>query len=276
MKLSEAKKPIGAVLGIAISVLLGISGILLCISCLSIYRSAETNMFTYEKIGEAFSKIAVPIFITLAAIVLGIAFICFERLSDTDSKEKIKPHKNPKAALAALVKRTDMSNAKEEEKAKVAKERDLRRTLKTVNITLCTLSALLPPIYLLNPVLYLGTTSAEVSGEVLYCLLFYIVCLLPLTVFNLLYTVLSNHSIERESAILKSIIKNNTNSKAEKSAEYSETPNTTKKKKPLLLCLKIAIFATAFVLIILGIANEGMQDVWKKGAEICAECIGLG
>ncbi len=273
MKLS---KPIGTVLGIVTSILLALSGILLCISCLSIYRSAEANMFTYEKIGEAFSKIAVPIYITLAAIALGAIYLCYTRLSSDGEKEKLKVRKNLKATVAALAKRVDTEKLPEDTKATLAKERDLRRTLKLVNTTLCVLSAVLPPIYLLNPELYLGTTSSEVSAEVLYCFLFYLVCLLPLAVYNLLYTILAERSLTKEAELLKSIVKNSTNSTSAQEARPQQKAIFYKNKKAIILCLQIAIFATAGAFIILGIFNGGMQDVWKKAAEICAECIGLG
>ena len=40
--------------------------------------------------------------------------------------------------------------------------------------------------------------------------------------------------------------------------------------------LRIVIFILAIVLIILGVRNGGLDDVFAKGAAICTECIGLG
>lgn len=34
--------------------------------------------------------------------------------------------------------------------------------------------------------------------------------------------------------------------------------------------------AAAVLLIVLGVLNGGMQDVFVKAAKICSECIGLG
>ncbi len=43
-----------------------------------------------------------------------------------------------------------------------------------------------------------------------------------------------------------------------------------------LTLLRISIFAVAILLIVLGVANGGMKDVWEKAIRICSECIGLG
>ena len=40
--------------------------------------------------------------------------------------------------------------------------------------------------------------------------------------------------------------------------------------------VRIALYAVAMVLIVLGIHNGGMRDVLIKAINICTECIGLG
>ncbi len=40
--------------------------------------------------------------------------------------------------------------------------------------------------------------------------------------------------------------------------------------------LRIVILVLAVVLIILGVQNGGLEDVFAKGAAICTECVGLG
>ena len=42
------------------------------------------------------------------------------------------------------------------------------------------------------------------------------------------------------------------------------------------LYLRAAIIALAVAMIVLGILNGGLDDVFAKGAAICTECIGLG
>ena len=40
--------------------------------------------------------------------------------------------------------------------------------------------------------------------------------------------------------------------------------------------LRILILVLAVILIVLGILNGGLEDVFSKGAVICTECVGLG
>lgn len=39
---------------------------------------------------------------------------------------------------------------------------------------------------------------------------------------------------------------------------------------------RVALYALAFLLLILGVGNQGMRDVLVKAIQICTECIGLG
>lgn len=57
-------------------------------------------------------------------------------------------------------------------------------------------------------------------------------------------------------------------------------PRPVKKRKPAnkkaVAALRIAVAAAAVILIILGIAGGGLQDVLVKAVKICMECVGLG
>ena len=55
--------------GIAVSIMIAVSGLLLAARCLQIYQSGGEPIYTPEKVAAAFSPIAVPIYITLALIV---------------------------------------------------------------------------------------------------------------------------------------------------------------------------------------------------------------
>ena len=41
-------------------------------------------------------------------------------------------------------------------------------------------------------------------------------------------------------------------------------------------CTRVFVFALSAILIVLGIANGGLYDVFVKAVNICTECIGLG
>ena len=65
------KRIISLAYGIILSVMLAVSGILLIYSCVSIYNLGD-RPFTPESIGAAFSKISIPIYATIALVVIGI------------------------------------------------------------------------------------------------------------------------------------------------------------------------------------------------------------
>ena len=69
-------------------------------------------------------------------------------------------------------------------------------------------------------------------------------------------------SIEREISLLKGVSGN-------------QSPETASKPS-CLPYVRIALYALALVLIVLGINNGGMRDVLVKAINICTECIGLG
>ncbi len=277
MKLNnDIRKRIHLAAGIVISLLLAATGILLCTSCYSIYRSASVQMYTYERIGEAFSKIAPMVYLTLLAILGGIVL----SLVLPCEKKKPRASRSIRATYEGLAERVQVSTASEPLRKQIEHERKLRRILGAVSIVLFVLEATLPLIYLLDPDNFLGTTSHECTQEVLRCMLVYTACLLPLFLYEWVSLVLIERSLTRETAYLKAAIKENGVS----TSEIGKKTNTFSKikhffsahDKTVVLCVRIAVIAAALVLIVAGIANGGMLDVLKKAAEICAECIGLG
>ncbi len=269
MKLST-KKAIYLTADIMLSIMLFACAALLCLACLSIYDSAETQMYTYEKIAAEWQKIKIPIYITLLFAVIRAVAACVERYLYPNEKDKLSPCRSQRSAVKNLYKRIDTESLSQEDNLSIAKEKKLRSVLGLVNIVLCFVSALLPLIYIASPDRYLGTTSAEVTEEVLHCLILYLICLLPAAVFYIIYSFLADGSFGREADILKKAKRLDTSSKAAQG--ISERAENEK----LLICLRVGILAVATVFIVIGILNGGMQDVLKKAAEICAECIGLG
>lgn len=74
-------------------------------------------------------------------------------------------------------------------------------------------------------------------------------------------------SIKTEAALIKA-------SAEKKPADAAEKKDKT--KKITTAKVQIALYLLAAVLIVLGIDNGGMRDVFIKAVNICTECIGLG
>ncbi len=151
---ASTEKTIKLIADIVLTVMILISALLLSIACLAIYGSAESQMYTYERIGAAWEKIAIPIYITLAMIAIRAVWACAVKLRDNGKDQK--------------------------------RERRAKRMTRT------------------------------------------------------------------------------------------ETKKEDNKHKALVNGLRLGIVAIAAIFIVIGVLNGGMQDVLKKAAEICAECIGLG
>ncbi len=272
---SKQRKNIHLIVGIVISVMNVITGILFAISCYSIYKSAEAQMFTYESIGKAFGKIDIFVYITLAAVAIGAVFaIVFP-----EEKVKLKSPKRIKTAYANLSKRVDISALSENERMQIMHERILRKSLFAASAVLIVLEAFLPLVYLLNPNTF-PAVNGEYNFEVLKALLVYMLMLLPLIVYETVYAVIKYFSYMRETDFLKEAIKNG--ARASKISDETEKvlPKASKffeaNEKPMILGVRIALFGCAVLFIVLGVANGGVVDVLAKAVNICAECIGLG
>ncbi len=59
----------------------------------------------------------------------------------------------------------------------------------------------------------------------------------------------------------------------QRAMEYRRGKNVSSRLKT---CTRVFVFALSAVLIVLGIVNGGLYDVFVKAVNICTECIGLG
>ena len=278
MHLNEKiKRRIHLIYDISLSVLLGITAVLFIVSCYQIYKSGS-EPFTRASIAEAFSKIAVPVYITIVGVIGGIAVDVAMPKEGT----KLKGARSAGAALDKLCDKLNYSELTQDEVFAIEKEHKLRRILGYVNVGLLVLSGILPMIYLLNPANFPAVTG-EYNAEILHGMLFYVISLLPLLIYEIAYVILIDASISREVTVVKEAIKNHgTGEGIPASAECNDCfvcksiEFIKANKKPIILGIRIAFVGTAIVFIIIGIFNGGAGAVLQKAVKICTECIGLG
>ena len=275
MKLNDkVQKRIHLIYGIVLSAMLALIGVLFIVSCYSIYKSGS-DPFTRKSIGEAFARIAVPVYLTLALVVIGGAI---DVIMPREAK-KLTGIRSPKTQVSKLAQRVDVTSAPEDLAAKITKERGLRSLLTKIRLSLFVLSATLPLIYLLNPDNF-PAVSGEYNSEILHGMLFYLVCLIPLTAFEIAWVIISDASYLRENEALKASLK--AGAQKDGDSEELKTRFATVKEylkeneKPIKLGVRIAVLGCAALFIVLGIFNGGMADVLNKAINICTECIGLG
>ena len=259
---------------IALSAMLVITGILFICSCYSIYKSG-TSPFTRESIAEAFSHIAVPVYLTVAAVVGGAVI----SIVMPEVQTKLVGIRTPLVVLKKLSEKVNVESLDSQLRAKIEKERQRRRLLTYVNIDLASVAAIAPLFYLMNPANF-PAVSGEYNAEILHGMLVYLAFLAPLAVYEVVYIILFDRSCKRETELLKEAVKAAGVSTVE--AEESSCPVCRVKgflkenEKPIILGVRIALVGCAIVFIIAGITNGGMVDVLNKAIKICTECIGLG
>ncbi len=270
------KKLINLLSGVLISVIILVLGVLFAISCYSIYSSGASRPYTYESISTAFSKVAVPVYILLFLIVaLDVSLII-----TAGCEKKQKGLKSEKTVCENLAEKVDINSISFGESSRILKERRYRKTLGIINIVLFVLEGILPLIYLLNPANF-PAENGQINTEILHGMLFYCSCLLPLLIYEVIYTILIDRSFRRESEVLKSTIKIYGVNKPSKNDDnitfvYKMRKFFKENDKHIVLGMRISFLGCAVVFIILGVTNGGMKDVLIKAINICAECIGLG
>ncbi len=270
---NEVKKRIRLIYGIALSALLVVTGILFIISCYSIYESGDSP-FTRASIGAAFSRIAVPTYVTLilatGSIVLGVVM--------PDEEGRLVGLRAPRVITARLARMVDVDALDSETGEKIRAQRRKRSILTCVNLALLILSSTLPLIYLLDPDNF-PAVSGEYNTEILHGMLVYLAFLAPLAIYEAVYVILTDASYKREAELLKEAMKLGA------AAPRGDGPKTgiamvkeffKRNEGPITLGVRIALVGCAIFFIIAGIINGGMTDVLNKAINICTECIGLG
>ena len=275
MKLSDkAKWGIRIAYNALVSVMLVVTGVLFAYECYLIYKSGPSP-FTRESIAEAFSHISVMTYITISLVVIGAGLHIFI----PQSEEKLKGSRTPSVLVSTLAKRVNSYRLPDDLTDKIEKERKLRRVLSVVRTVLLVLSATLPLIYLLNPANF-PAESGQYNAEILHGMLLYLAFLTPLAVYEVVYIVVNDASLNREYDLLKEAIKVGGVADFKIEEPISRVAKIRafikENEKPITLGVRIAFVGCAVGFIIAGVINGGMTDVLNKAIKICTECIGLG
>ena len=268
------KKRIRLGISILISCMLVVIGILFITSCYSIYKSGHSP-FTRESISEAFSKIAVWVYITISLVIIGAAtYIVLP-----DEEKKLKGERSPEIMVKRLADKVDVSSIDTEIASRIQKERGLRCVLGYIRCALLAISAIIPLFYLLNPANF-PAVSGEYNAEILHGMLVYLAFLSPMIAYEVAYVIACDLSYGRELELLKKAMA--LCGKAQEIPEQTscfavKAHNFVKENAmQITLGIRIALVGCAVVFIVIGSLNGGMADVLNKAIKICTECIGLG
>ena len=233
---------------IVLALLLVLTLLLVSALCVNIYLQGD-KPFTKEAISDAF-RIALPVlFITLSAIIGGFVIGVF---SEEENKNTAKVQS--RFALAAVKKRFYVSNGEEKK----------RRIINIIFYCLYVVISLFPLTYLCNGKNF---TIENLNSDIVSATIVVMIHTAVLFAFAFLRIYLYEKSIFAELEIYKKAIK-------EKTAVRCEV--LTSRKSNDAVYIRCALIFTAVVLIVLGIFNDGIGDVYGKAVRICTECIGLG
>ena len=252
-------KLIYTVYGIVTSILLVITGVLLMIACVQVYSIGD-RPFTVENISNEFSKIAVPVFITVIAVAVGFVLWLVKPLTQKRSKAVI----NKRAMLKRLERRLDLTECSDDTKNTIKKEQTLRLILRVATAGICVGAFIPTLIYVLN----FNNFGADYNAAVISAMLWIAPSCLICAGVCIALAYLESASLTRQIATVKSAI-----TKGSTPAEATACKCYMSK---LIPAIRLGIAIVAILLIVAGILNGGMADVLSKAVNICTECIGLG
>ena len=257
----KAVQHIRFIYSIVLSLMLILTGILLMIACVNIYKIGN-RPFTTENISNAFSKIAVPVWITVALVAIGVIATPFL----PTGKSKPRAMKDKKITLAQLQKKLNMDTCDENTLTLIKKEQKTHTILQIVAIAVVCAVAIPAIVYAFN----FNHFSADYNASVIAACMWILPCTFVAMGVSVAFIYFENASVERQLKYVKSAIAQAKNvAPTAKTAEHRDWSK-------LLWGIRLALIVAAIALIVAGILNGGMADVLSKATNICTECIGLG
>ncbi|MBO5090915.1 MAG: hypothetical protein J6K52_00330 [Clostridia bacterium] len=268
-------KIIHLVYSIVLSVLCVVAGICLIVGCVSIYNSGD-RPFSPEAIGEAFAKIAVPVYICLI-FILG-AFFLNLFLPNEEKKKASKP--DERTTLQNLYKKISLEYCPSQYQAQIKTQRTFRFVLSIAVFFNFAINIAMALVHIFDSETFAGHSAMiDVRNAVLVLLRYAVVAF----VLGLVLTYFNKYTLRKEiDLVKKSIAKNIQRGDpvdviSEQEAEEGKFVSFFKNhKKAILIIARCLLIALSVTFIVVGIVTGGMEDVLQKAINICTECIGLG
>ncbi len=279
----ETINRIHRIYGIVCGAVAVVAGICFILSAYSLYPFIQIHVletvakpqqaYTYETIGTAFSRIAIPVYLCLALVIGGIILNAIW----PQTRKKVPAEKNLPLILARLQAKTDLNQCSPTLRRYINKECAERRLYALIGIILTGIATLVFLIYALNPANWLSEIvqsdafpHVKLSFNFSMSNAFSILCLcfaLPLE-YCIFYTYYRKYSLMYQINLMRQA--------------NTAAPGTTAVAAPVslpasVICIaKYAILVLAIAILIYGACTGGTADVLGKANRICTECIGLG
>ena len=256
-------KLIRTIMGIALSISLIVSGILLIISCINIYNLGS-RPFTVENISNSFNQIKIPLFITLGivAVCAVIQFI----LPRENIKHRASPDK--RASLARMENRVDYKNCDPILTYKIKTTKKLETSIRRIAIVLLAISFIFIAIFVLNPQNY----GEDYNRSVIHIMTIILPWLVLSIIIGFAYLTVDDMLLDARVKSVKEALASEDGNKS----PAPEDKKDCKCHKKQVILTRIIVLVIALGLLTVGIFGDGLADVLTKAVNICTECIGLG
>lgn len=254
---NEKAKQIRRIYGIFESIVIILAGICLMVQCVAIYRSGD-HPFSREVVAAHFAPIAVPVYLCLAMVVVGLIL----DLILPKVPEKKIAQKQYTLILGRLQAKKDLDACDEALRSAVLAQRKSRTMHKRIRNILCAICAVVFLSYGMNPGNF---HQSEINFSMINAMCVLIPCLIVSFACAVLTAYHNRASIQKEIELLK---------KAPAAAVPAAEEPVKAANWPVIL--RNVIAAAAVIVLVYGFVSGGTADVLTKAVNICTECVGLG
>ncbi len=220
------------------------------IKCLNIY-SGGSGEYTREAVSLAFAEISPLVYICVLTIISGFVLSFF-----------VLPKKQ-RPAVSDTYKLLAYKNKYLLDNEQVDKEEKKRKILKTILLVCATVAFVIPLFYFLDKKNF---SVENLNSDIAVAAVAVLIPCVVIFVLAAVCSALCSKSEKKELAIYKASVSNGEAKKVNKVIE----------DRKAVLYVRLALMCIAVILIILGVFNDGIGDVYGKAVRICTECIGLG
>ena len=263
--------------GIALSALTALVGGLFVLQVWAIFFSADRSPFTYAIIGEKFLQILAPVCLWVLGVIGGAVIAKLY----PDEPQPLKGYVSPRTTLYRLKARLPLGSM-----SALKREKWLKAIVWSAAGIACV-GALTAMFAILFDPAYEPLTSVEfmlshdcIADRLVRICIFVAECVL--TCLIAVFT--DDYIVKYETKWVKEQLAENAKKgikpqKAEKKKTLWERLSDTYpvlKSKCWKQGLQIGLCVVGVALVIVGIVNGGMGDVFEKARNICTQCIGLG
>jgi len=255
---NESSRRVRLVFGIILSIALIVAGVCLMTACLGIYLTGGDQIFTPERVGEAFRVIAVPVYLCLALILVAFILDLFLPFQ----KKRLKAEKNPAATLERLLSKRDVDSCDSALKAQILTLRKNRRRDKIITLAVLTVCSIAFLCYGCNSANF---HQSEINASMTKAVIILLVCMAIPFALALVSAYRAKKSLEKEIALVKEI------------PAGEMIPQAVKQDpEKRMMVLRWALVILAVAVLVYGFCTGGTADVLTKAKNICTECVGLG